>query len=74
MKLILAGKATFESNSDMEVKVRQKKSSWAFVKEPQWSKTCSTVKSPWQAKHWGDSTLKVSVHAQNMCAQFLTCE
>jgi len=34
-------------------KKHRKKSPWAFVKETQWSKTCSTVKSTWQAKHRG---------------------
>jgi len=53
MKSIIKRETTFENNSDMEVKVRQKKSSRAFVKETQWSKTCSTVKSTLQAKHRG---------------------
>jgi len=53
MKSIIEREATFENNSDMEVKVRQKQLSRAFVKETQWSKICSTVKSTWQAKHRG---------------------
>jgi len=48
MKSIIEREATFENNSDMEVKVRQKQLSQAFVKETQWSKICSTVKSTWQ--------------------------
>jgi len=51
MKSIMEHEATFENNSDMEVKVTQEQSSRAFVKEIQWSKTYSTVKSTWQAKH-----------------------
>jgi len=39
MKSIIEREATFENNSDMEVKVTQKKLSRAFVKETQWSKT-----------------------------------
>jgi len=35
MKSIIEHKATFENNSDMEVKVTQKKLSRAFVKETQ---------------------------------------
>jgi len=53
MKSIIEREATFENNSDMEVKVTQKKISRAFVNETQWSKTCSTVKSTWKAKHRG---------------------
>jgi len=55
MKSITEREATFENNSDMEVKVTQKQLdlSRAFVKETQWSKTCSTVKSTWQAKQRG---------------------
>jgi len=45
MKSIIEREATFENNSDMEVKVTQKQLSRAFVKETQWSKICSTVKS-----------------------------
>jgi len=63
MKSIIEREATLENNSDMEVKVTQKKLSRAFVKETKWSKTCSTVKSTWQAKHRGESPLEVSVHA-----------
>jgi len=47
MKSIIEREVTFENNSDMEVKVTQKQLSRAFVKETQWSKTCSTVKSTW---------------------------
>jgi len=72
MKFIIEREATFENNSDMDVKVTQKKSSRAFVQETQWSKT--TIKSTWQAKHRGGVSLEVSIHAQDMCAQFLTCE
>jgi len=43
MKSIIEREATFENNSDMEVKVTQKQLSRAFVKETQRSKTCSTV-------------------------------
>jgi len=43
MKLIIEREATFENNSDMEVKITQKKSSRAFEKKTQWSKTCSTA-------------------------------
>jgi len=50
---IIEREATFENNSDMDVKVTQKTLSRAFAKETQWSKTCSTVKSTWQAKHRG---------------------
>jgi len=39
MKSIIEREATFENNSDMEVKVTQKQLSQAFVKETQWSKT-----------------------------------
>jgi len=53
MKMIIKREATFENNSDMEFKVTQKQLSQAFVKKTQWSKTCSTVKSTWQAKHRG---------------------
>jgi len=53
MKSIIEREATFESNSDMEVKVTHTKLSQAFIKEKQWSKACSTVKSTWQAKHRG---------------------
>jgi len=35
MKLIIEREATFENSSDIEVKVTQKKSSQAFVKETQ---------------------------------------
>jgi len=35
MKLTIEREATFENNSDMKVKVTQKKSSRAFVKETQ---------------------------------------
>jgi len=35
MKLIIEREATFENNSDMEVKVTQKQLSRAFVKETQ---------------------------------------
>jgi len=41
MKLIIKREATFENNSDMEVKVTQNKLSRAFVKETKWIKTCS---------------------------------
>jgi len=51
MKSIIELEATFENNSDMEVKVTQKQLSRA--KETQWSKICSTVKFTWQAKHRG---------------------
>jgi len=74
MKLIIERDATFKSNSDIEVKVTQKKSSQTFVKDTKWSKICSTVKSTWQAKHSGESPLDKSVHAYDMCAKFLTCE
>jgi len=40
MKSIIEREATFENNSDMEVKVTKKKLSRAFAKETQWSKTC----------------------------------
>jgi len=63
MKSIIEREATFENNSDMEGKVTQKQLSRAFVKETLWSKTCSTVKSTWQAKHRGESPLEVNVHA-----------
>jgi len=53
MKSIIEREATFENNSDMEVKETQKQLSRAFVEETQWSETCSTVKSTWQAKHRG---------------------
>jgi len=56
MKSIIEREETFENNSDMEVKVTQKQLSRAFVKKTQWSKTCSTVKSTWQAKHWGGAS------------------
>jgi len=62
MKLINEREATFENNSDMQVKVTQKQLSRAFEKETQWSKTCSTGKSTWQAKHRGGASLEVSVH------------
>jgi len=52
MKSIIEREATFENNSDMEIKVIQQQLSRAFLKETQWSKTCSTVKSTWQAKHF----------------------
>jgi len=45
MKSIIEREATFENNSDMEVKVTQNQLSRAFVQQTQWSKTCSTVKS-----------------------------
>jgi len=63
MKSIIEPEATFENNADMEVKVTQTKLSRAFVKETQWSKTCSTVKSTWQARHRGESPVEVNVHA-----------
>jgi len=56
MKSIIERVATYENNSYMEVKVTQKKSSRAFVKETQLSKTCSTVKFTWQAKHPGGAS------------------
>jgi len=55
MKSIIEREATFENNSDMEVKVTQNKLRRAFVKETQWSKTWTTVKSTWQTKHRGGS-------------------
>jgi len=45
MKSIIEREATLKTNSDMEVKVTQKKSSRAFAKETQPRKICSTVKS-----------------------------
>jgi len=36
MKSIIEREATFDNNSDMEVKVTQKQLSRAFVKETQW--------------------------------------
>jgi len=56
MKSIIECEATFENNSAMEVKITQKQLSRAFVKETQWSKTCSTVKSTRQAKHRGEAS------------------
>jgi len=52
MKSIIEREATFENSSDV-VKVSQKQLSRAVVKETQWSKTRSTVKSTWQAQHRG---------------------
>jgi len=46
MKSIIKREATFENNSDMEVKVTQKQLPRAYVKETQWSKTCSKVNKP----------------------------
>jgi len=63
MKSIIEREATFENNADMEVTVTQKQLSRAFVKETQWSRICSIVKSTWQAKHWGGVSLEVNVHA-----------
>jgi len=77
MKWIIEREATLENNSDMMVKVTQKQLSRAFVKETQWSKICSTVKSTWQAKHRSEGVSprsRPSVHAQDMCVQFLTYE
>jgi len=53
MKSIIERDSTFDNNSDMEVQVTQKQLSRVFLKETQWSKTCSTVKATWQAKHRG---------------------
>jgi len=58
MKSIIEREATFENNADMEIKVTWNKLSRAFVKETQWSKTCLTAKSTWQAKHRGGSPSK----------------
>jgi len=57
MKSIIEREATFENNSDMEVKVTQTLLSRAFVKKTQWSKTNSIVKSTWQTKHRRESPL-----------------
>jgi len=65
MKSIIEREATFENNSDKEVKVTHTKLSWAFVKETQWSKTCSTFKSTWQAKHRGESPLEIYIFNVN---------
>jgi len=74
MKSIIERKATFENNSDMEVKVTQKKVSQAFVKETQWSKTCSTVISTWQAKHQGKCPCARYVcPILNLCDSNVTC-
>jgi len=45
MKSIIEREATFENNSDMEVKLTLKQWLRAFVKETQWSKTYTYEKS-----------------------------
>jgi len=67
MKSIIERGATFENNSDMEVKVTQKQLSRAFVKETQWSKICSTVESTWQAKHRVVATALVLEYVRVIC-------
>jgi len=63
MKSIIEREATFENNSDMEVKVTQKQLSRAFVKETQWSKICSTVKSLDKPSTEGENPHEVNVQA-----------
>jgi len=66
MKSIIELEVTLENNSDMEVKVTQKQLSQAFVKETQWSKTCSTVNSTRQAKH-REGLLSKYMSMRNIC-------
>jgi len=51
MKLIIEREATFENNSDIWGQSNTEKIITSLLNETQWSKICSTVKSPWQAKH-----------------------
>jgi len=45
MKSIIEREATFENNSDMEVKVTQKQLSRAFVKETQCKNVCTPLRA-----------------------------
>jgi len=74
MKSIIEHAATFENNSDMEVKLTQTQLSRAFVNKTQWSKTCQQSNPLDDPSIEDEPPLEVSVHAYDMCFQFLTCE